>query len=139
MDKQNTYLKIVDNKVEAYGDLETAEFFETIHKSGRVYDKIIPSEEWTAVGCAARIVDGEIVLGLSNDEQYEKDAEIIRFERDERLKECDAISPMRWNSMSEEEQLAWTNYRINLLNIPQQDGFPWNGDVDKVPWPERPK
>lgn len=44
-----------------------------------------------------------------------------------------------WNATTDEEKKAWTEYRIALLNIPQQEGFPWGGDSEKVPWPKIPE
>jgi hypothetical protein len=57
-----------------------------------------------------------------------------RAKRDKLLRETvDAINPMRWESMSPEQQDAWRAYRQALLDVPQQAGFPWN-----VTWPPQP-
>jgi hypothetical protein len=42
-------------------------------------------------------------------------------------------NPLRWASMSAEEQQAWADYRQALLDIPDQEGFPHN-----VTWPTKP-
>ena len=42
-------------------------------------------------------------------------------------------NPLRWNSMTTEEQQAWADYRQALLDIPQQSGFPHD-----VVWPTKP-
>jgi hypothetical protein len=42
-------------------------------------------------------------------------------------------NPLRWSDLSQEQQQAWTNYRKELLDLPQQEGFP-----HEVQWPERP-
>ena len=61
----------------------------------------------------------------------------VRHTRDNRLKdEVDPIvsNPLRWGSLSDEQQLAFTVYRQNLLDIPEQEGFPHN-----VVWPTKPE
>lgn len=71
--------------------------------------------------------------------QEELDAEaagIVRYERDQKLAtEVDPIvsNPLRWGSLSDEQQLAFTVYRQNLLDIPEQEGFPHH-----VVWPTKP-
>lgn len=61
----------------------------------------------------------------------------VRFERDVRLaQEVDPIvsNPLRWGSLSDSTQLAFTVYRQNLLDVPEQEGFPHN-----VEWPTKPE
>ena len=60
----------------------------------------------------------------------------IRTQRDLRLKEqVDPIvsNNLRWSEMTNEEQDDWSQYRTDLLNVPQQAGFPHD-----VTWPTRP-
>jgi hypothetical protein len=38
----------------------------------------------------------------------------------------DTINAVRWSSFTDEQKLAWQQYREDLLNLPQQDGFPEN-------------
>lgn len=45
----------------------------------------------------------------------------------------DRISPMWWSSMTPEEQQAWLQYRQDLLDVPQQSGFPLD-----IIWPTAP-
>lgn len=50
-----------------------------------------------------------------------------RYERDSILREkVDPVvsNPLRWESLSEEEKENYKNYRLYLLNIPQQENFP---------------
>jgi len=57
----------------------------------------------------------------------------VRAERDRRLvAEVDPIvsNPLRWNSMSEQEQANMSAYRLALLDVPQQAGFP-----NTISWP----
>lgn len=44
------------------------------------------------------------------------------------LTEMDVVvsNPLRWAEMSTEKQAQWVQYRQDLLDIPQQSGFPLN-------------
>jgi len=42
-------------------------------------------------------------------------------------------NPLRWNALSADQQQAWADYRIALLDVPQQAGFP-----NDVVWPTAP-
>jgi len=60
----------------------------------------------------------------------------VRAERDEILREV--VDPLvtniaKFNELTEAEQQAWLQYRKDLLNVPQQVGFPFN-----VEWPVVP-
>ena len=43
-------------------------------------------------------------------------------------------NPLRWADMTIAEQNAWAQYRTDLLNIPQQSGFPHD-----ITWPTKPE
>jgi hypothetical protein len=43
-------------------------------------------------------------------------------------------NPLRWAALSADQQQAWADYRIALLNVPQQAGFP-----QTVIWPVAPQ
>jgi hypothetical protein len=59
----------------------------------------------------------------------------IRRSRDAMLRNTvDNINPMRWDEFNDSEKLAWKEYRQTLLDIPQQEGFPW-----VVTWPTQPQ
>ena len=63
-------------------------------------------------------------------------AEEVRAERTDLLLDVvDPVvcNPLRWDELTEAEQQAWRDYRIALLNVPQQEGFPNN-----VTWPTAP-
>ena len=126
------YLKIIDNEVCAFGDEAS------LKASGGTFDMALKDEDWQAAECTASLENGRIVLGVSDAMRKEQYASAIRFERDRRLRKCDKMSPMRWNVLTDEQRQAWAEYRQALLDIPQQEGFPWGGDVEKVPWPELP-
>lgn len=59
----------------------------------------------------------------------------VRETRDARLKALDAVvgNPLRWASLTETKQQEYADYRQQLLNVPQQSGFPLN-----VVWPVVP-
>lgn len=81
----------------------------------------------------------KIIIGKTNAEKLKEHQDFIRLVRDTKLRKCDKMSPMRWYGMTEEQKQEWANYRQALLDIPQQEGFPWEGDMDKAPWPTEPK
>ena len=71
----------------------------------------------------------------TDEEQNDLDAGEIRMERDTRLEDVDDIyGTLRWEYLSSEKQNEWKQYRIELLNVPQQSGFP-----SKVTWPTKPE
>lgn len=91
-------------------------------------------------------IDNDAVMSLIGDNftpyvpptQAELDAELseqLRGERDGLLSEVDAFvgNPLRWATLSVEEQAEWATYRQALLDVPQQDGFP-----NDVTWPTKP-
>lgn len=59
----------------------------------------------------------------------------VRGERDSLLLQLDSLisNPLRWAELDEQEKLNLSKYRVELLNVPQQEGFP-----DSVVWPEKP-
>lgn len=59
--------------------------------------------------------------------------ESIRAKRNQRLLECDALPKLRFLSMTDVELTEWKKYRQDLLDVPQQSGFPFN-----VVWPNKP-
>jgi len=70
--------------------------------------------------------------------QKELDAETakqVRMARDQKLfSEVDPIvtNPLRWDTMSSEDQTKVKNYRTSLLDVTKQSGFP-----NSVTWPEK--
>lgn len=68
--------------------------------------------------------------------EYEnKMADAGRDIRNSLLLEVDKVTsnPLRWASLSEETQQAIADYRLALLDVPQQEGFPF-----EVVWPKNP-
>ena len=60
----------------------------------------------------------------------------VRADRDGRLTEVDAIAgnALRWADLTAAKQAEWSAYRTDLLNVPQQAGFP-----QTVTWPTEPE
>lgn len=46
----------------------------------------------------------------------------------------DRLNGPRWEGLTEQEKDLWRQYRIDLLNIPQQENFPYN-----IVWPIKPE
>ena len=72
----------------------------------------------------------------SQEEVDEKEAHNVRRNRNIRLEtEVDPVAgnTLRWNELTSDQQAAWTQYRTDLLNVPQQSGFPHD-----VTWPVAP-
>lgn len=92
-------------------------------------------------------VDNSVLLTLIGSDfdayvaptQAELDAELsagLRAERDDKLvNEVDPIvtNPLRWAELTDAKQAEWTQYRTDLLNLPEQSGFP-----NTVTWPTKP-
>ena len=59
----------------------------------------------------------------------------VRQERDDLLQQLDKVvtNPLRFNSLSPEQVAVLTAYRQDLLDVPQQAGFPTD-----VVFPETP-
>lgn len=60
-----------------------------------------------------------------------------RAVRDNKLQsEVDSIvsNPLRWADMTSGKQSEWSQYRTDLLNVPQQSGFP-----NTISWPTKPE
>ena len=66
-----------------------------------------------------------------------QEASEARMARDYLLRsEVDRIvsNPLRWADLSTEKQNEWAQYRTDLLNVPQQSGFP-----NTISWPTKPE
>jgi len=93
-------------------------------------------------------VDNNVLLELIGSDyeayvaptQEELDAELaasLRRQRNQRLaEEVDPIvtNPLRWAELTDVKQAEWTQYRTDLLNLPEQSGFP-----NSVTWPTKPE
>jgi len=92
-------------------------------------------------------IDNAALLALVGDDfiayvaptQAELDAALaaeVRAERDRLLSSMDVVvsNPLRWADLSSAKQNEWSTYRLALLDVPQQSGFP-----NTVPWPTQPE
>ena len=73
----------------------------------------------------------------TQDELDTIEANRVRHDRDELLtNEVDPIvtNPLRWAELTTAKQNEWTQYRTDLLNVPQQAGFP-----NTINWPTKPE
>ena len=72
---------------------------------------------------------GDNFTQLSQEIKDEREASLQRHERDvilETVVDPLVSNPLRWAELTTEQQNAWAQYRIDLLNVPQQSGFPNN-------------
>ena len=80
----------------------------------------------------------QYVIRDATDDEKAKEDELqslfIREQRDWRVsRDIDSLNPIRWGLLTSEKQTEMTVYRQALLDIPQQDGFPWD-----IEWPTCP-
>lgn len=78
----------------------------------------------------------EAYVAPTQEELDERLSLALRYERDAILvEEVDPIvtNPLRWADLTEVKQAEWTQYRTDLLNLPDQVGFP-----NTVTWPTKP-
>ena len=72
--------------------------------------------------------------------QAELDAEAAANVRNEReyifytIVDPLVSNPLRWADLSSDKQAEWSQYRSDLLNVPQQAGFP-----NTITWPTKPE
>ena len=80
---------------------------------------------------------GSDYAAFSQADEDARQAEFSRYQRDKRLEnEVDPIvtNPLRWADLTAEKQNEWSQYRTDLLNVPQQAGFP-----NTINWPTKPE
>ena len=73
---------------------------------------------------------------ITQEEKDERESNNVRTKRESLLiNEVDPLvtNPLRWAELTTEQQNAWTQYRTELLNVPQQAGFPHT-----ITWPTKP-
>lgn len=62
----------------------------------------------------------------------------VYSQRELRLAEFKEIAePDKWMQLSSAKQVEWVNYYDALMDLPNQEGFPWDGGAG-VPWPTKP-
>lgn len=73
-------------------------------------------------------------------DQDKADNEAAFFVRDKRdgilttVVDPMVTNPLRWDALTDAKQTEWTQYRTDLLNLPDQSGFP-----NTVTWPTKPE
>lgn len=85
---------------------------------------------------SAEFVDEHFPLDLY-EVTFAPTADMVRNERDIKLAtEVDvfAANALRWAALGADAQAEWSAYRQELLDVPQQDGFP-----HEITWPDKPK
>ncbi len=64
----------------------------------------------------------------------EAETQKMRFKRNDLLvRYVDRVNQVRWNMLTTEQQAFLTEYRLQLLAVPQQPGFPFD-----IIWPTEP-
>jgi len=98
---------------------------------------IDPTDEDNTIDNAALLAligsDFSAYVAPTQEELDAATAASVRAERDRRLEaDVDPIvsNPLRWSAMSEQEQADMSAFRMALLDVPQQAGFP-----NTVSWP----
>ena len=82
----------------------------------------------------AQLVADGIQVSIVDGLPPEQLAADVRRERDKRLSEdIDTVNAPRWNSLTAQEQADVSAYRLALLDVPSQSGFP-----NTVSWPTPP-
>jgi hypothetical protein len=80
---------------------------------------------------------GSDYVGFSQADEDARQADFSRYQRNQLLEnEVDPVvtNPLRWADLTTEKQNEWTQYRTDLLNVPQQAGFP-----NTINWPTKPE
>lgn len=65
-------------------------------------------------------------------------AQRVRQERDTRITVTDYLMAVDY-PLDDAERAACTAYRQALRDMPQAEGFPWDGGAELTPWPVRPE
>lgn len=78
------------------------------------------------------------MITINQAKAAEIQASVIRNERDKRITVCDYLL-MPDYPMSEQQRQEWATYRQALRDLPEQEGFPWDGAIEGAPWPTKPE
>jgi len=79
----------------------------------------------------------DITPSAPSDGEIEGRSQLARAGRDNLLKaEVDPVvsNPLLWAELTADKQAEWAQYRTDLLNVPDQSGFP----ID-ITWPTKPE
>ena len=87
-----------------------------------------------ALGKILCVENGKIVPRMCTELAWAS-AAAVRATRDSLLaKHVDRFNAIRFESLNGAKQKAWIEYRQALLNVPQQEGFPFD-----ISWPTPPE
>lgn len=98
-----------------------------ISENGSVVNTIVATEEFVQSAYPSETYEVTLIV---------TEAE-VRADRDSILVTVvDPLvsNPLRWADLTADKQAEWSQYRTDLLDVPQQDGFPHN-----VVWPTQPE
>jgi hypothetical protein len=124
------YLIVKDGQIIPGTDLASLQEFTGIGEYTTVTE-----EEYYAVNGLVRLIDAKIILGKTEAERRIEMEDEVRARRDKIfLDTVDRVNGLRWEAMAEAEKEAWRAYRQALLDIPEQEGYPFS-----VAWPEKPE
>lgn len=124
------YLKVIDNRVEAFGDLDTLKAITGFDSP----DLVVSEEQWESSRNQARVENGKIVFGVSKNMLFT----MLREERDQRLQATDFLVLPDYPITSAKKELV-VEYRQALRNLPSKPGAPWDGGGPLTPWPSFPE
>lgn len=127
------YHDVEANKVYAYDveDIALAESISHGNELPEVFHTIAHNLTYMV-----EVTEDEAMIIANPPPTLEELEEQVRHKRSVLLSELDALvsNPLRWGAYSPSEQEALGRYRLALLDITDQEGFPTN-----VEWPEVPK
>jgi hypothetical protein len=91
-------------------------------------DAVLQGGSWVQVWSVTSASSEEIA------QRRDGQASMVRSQRDQLLHaNVDVFNAIRWEALDDATKQQWRDYRQELLDVPQQAGFPWN-----VTWPVVP-
>ena len=109
-----------------------------VHSTIPTPNVVVTDEQWqTALDNNYNYINSDgsgLVVDLSTNEEKEV---LVRESRDIILATVvDPLvsNPLRWADLTAAKKAEWSQYRTDLLNVPQQAGFPHT-----VAWPTKPE
>jgi hypothetical protein len=117
------YLIVKEGRVVSHTSLEAMKELDGVEEPALT----VSMQEFEEAEGIARLIDGEIFLGKTAAEKLEEKEEEVRARREKILLETvDRVNSLWWESMPGEEKEAWRAYRQALLDIPEQEGYPFD-------------
>jgi len=101
------------------------------------YSLVSHDADTTINNAALLSLIGKNFTRITQEQKDARQSHVVRLQRDTLLEtEVDPIvtNPLRWAELTTKQQNAWIQYRTNLLNIPEQEGFP-----NTVTFPTKPE